>query len=163
MTEYKLNIGGKTKRSQAGQHEVIIDFDALPEASKDFIIRYGLKQYLADGMAGATEPSAAKAGINARVTKLKEANFERTRGEAGPVDDEAVLARRLARDEFLAAVKAAGADFQSGWKELDKDKKAAHIAGFFEKNKDRFTKEAKAQIDKRKAAASGIDLKALLG
>lgn len=87
MTVYDLTIGGQTKRSTTGQHPASIDWEKLPEASRDFVIRYGLKQYLADGMAGAENVADAATGVAARVAKLLSGDLTRTRGEAKEATD----------------------------------------------------------------------------
>lgn len=104
---YDLVIGGQTKRSTSGQHEVKIDFDALPDASKEFIVRYGLKQYLADGMAGASNVVEAEAGVTSRVAKLKSGDLSRVRGEGKTaVDSTEQRAIKLAKAAIRAAIKA---------------------------------------------------------
>lgn len=109
MTVQTLTIGGNTKRSKLGQHKVEIDFDALPQASKSFVIAYGLKQYIADGMAGANDETDAASGVSERVRKLKEADFARTRGESTNVDSVEQRAIKLAKAAIRTALKAKNA------------------------------------------------------
>lgn len=105
---YDLIIGGQTKRSTLGQHPVKIDWDAMPDASKDFVIRYGLKQYLADGMAGAENVDAAKAGVDGRAAKLASGDLTRTRGEGKEAPDtEGSRALKLAKATIRKAMAAA--------------------------------------------------------
>lgn len=148
-----LVIGGNTKRSRTGQHPVSIDFDALPEASKSFIVNYGLKQYLADGMAGADNYAEAAQGIEARVAKLQSGDLSRARGEGtAKADTVEGRALKLARDAIRASLKAAN---QTAEKEL-----IAEAAKEFIKSDASFMKEAKKQLEQEaagKAALSGSD------
>lgn len=103
----QLTIGGNTKRSKLGTFDVELpDFDVLPEKTRDFVIAYGLKQYLADGMAGAADRSAAQEGIDKRVTKLVEGDFTRTRGESTKVDSVDQRALKLIRQFIRDQAKA---------------------------------------------------------
>lgn len=149
----ELVIGGNTKRSRTGQHPVSIDFDALPEASQSFIVSYGLKQYLADGMAGAESEADAKAGVEARVAKLQSGDLSRARGEGtAKADTVEGRALKLARDAIRASLKAAN---QTADKEL-----IAEAAKEFVKTDPSFMKEAKKQLDqeaKAKETLSGSD------
>lgn len=149
----ELVIGGNTKRSRTGQHPVSVDFDALPETSKAFIVSYGLKQYLADGMAGAETEADAKAGVEARVQKLQSGDLSRQRGEgASKADTVEGRALKLAREAIRASLKAAN---QTAEKEL-----IAEAAKEFIKTDESFMKEAKKQLDqeaKAKETLSGSD------
>ena len=123
-----------------------------------FVIRYGLKQYLADGMAGALNADEAKTGVDARVAKLLAADFTRTRGESGPTDDVATLAKRIAREEVQTALKAKGV-------KPGKEKVAEIVEALFTRDEARLRKEAEKRINARKAAAENImgDLLSELG
>lgn len=148
-----LTIGGNTKRSRTGQHPVGIDWDALPEASKSFIVSYGLKQYLADGMAGAEDEAQAAEGVKARVAKLLSGDLIRARGEGtAKADTVEGRALKLAREAIRASLKAAN---QTADKEL-----IAEAAKEFIKTDESFMKEAKKQLDqeaKAKETLSGSD------
>ena len=103
----ELTIGGKTTRSLNGQHTVTVDWENLPEPSRSFIIRYGLKQYLADGAAGAANHDELVGGVDARMTKLANADFQRTRGDgSAKLDTEERIALRLAKEMIRAKLKA---------------------------------------------------------
>lgn len=153
---YDLTIGGNTKRSKTGQHKVNIDFGALPPESQTFIVRYGLKQYLADGMAGATTEAEAAEGVNQRVAKLLAADFTRTRGESGPTDDEATLAKQIAREEIRTALKAKGV-------KLPKERVGELVDALFTRDETRLRKEAAKRIADRKKAAEALSLDDILG
>lgn len=140
MPVFELTIGGDTKRSSKGKHPVTIDWDALPDASQEFVIRYGLKQYLADGMAGAEDEAEAKAGVAERKRKLIEADFSRTRGEGSDKPDTVdTRALKLARAFIREKLKAANA-------QADKDKIAEAAKALIEADES-FRKEAKKQLD----------------
>lgn len=106
-TTYELTLGGKTKRSTLGTHTVQVDWDALPEPSKDFAIRYGLRQYLADAMAGAEDEADAKAKVDARLAKLVSGDLTRTQGSGGLNKPDTVDTRaaKLARAVIMSALK----------------------------------------------------------
>jgi len=160
----ELTIGGTTKRSNNGQHTVSVDWDALPEESRAFVIRYGLKQYLADGAAGAGSNEELVNGVNERVRKLAEADFQRTRGEgAAKPDTEERIALRLAKELIRAKAKAASVT-------LPKEKVEAAAVAFLAKDTDdakAIKAEAKRQMQaKAKLATSDAgadDLLAELG
>lgn len=157
MNMFNLTIGGKTTRSKFTQKEVAIDFDALPDASKDFVIKYGLKQYLADGVAGAESQADFDAGVQEREAKLLSGDLTRAKGEGkGPIDNVATLAKKLAREEVERAAK------EQNFKFADKDQKAAVVEQYLEANRERLTEEAEAEIKARKKTAKGVDLKAFL-
>lgn len=146
----EVTIGGKTVRSSNGQHTVSIAFDALPEASKAFVINYGLKQYLADGAAGATNNSELVEGVNARVAKLESGDLSRARGEgAVKVDSETGRALKLAKDAIRLKAKAAKVV-------LPKEKVAEMAAALVEKDPD-YRKEAKRQLANEATLESGDD------
>lgn len=139
-----LQIGGNTKRSKFQPKEVSIDWAKLPEASQDFLIRYGLKQYLADGTAGEETQAAFEAQIEARMERLAKADFTRTRGEASvKTDTEALRATKLVRDDIRKRIKAAGLEGVS------KDKVAELVAAIMgdETKSAPFRQEAKRQLE----------------
>lgn len=145
----ELTIGGNTARSKTGQHPVKVNWDALPEASQDFIVSYGLKQYLADGTAGAGTPEEALAGINTRMAKLASGDLSRSRGEGpGKVDTVESRALKLARDAIKAKLKEAN---QTADKEL-----IAEAAKEFIKTDPSFMKEAKKQLDQEAASKTSL-------
>ena len=78
------------------------DWDTLPEASREFVIDYGLRQYVNDGHAGATVKAfpneterlaAAREGAAERDTNIRAGNFARK--ARMPVDVEAAFARKM--------------------------------------------------------------------
>jgi hypothetical protein len=102
-----FTIGGKTAKSKWTPHVATIDFDSLPEASRAFLLHYGIRQYLADGMAGATSQAEFDTGIKDRLTKIAEADFSRTRGEGlGKPDTDESRAIKLAKAAIRAKAKA---------------------------------------------------------
>lgn len=115
----ELMIGGNTARSTLGQHPVKIDWDALPDISQAFIVRYGLKQYLADGMAGAESVEDAATGVEARVAKLLAGDLSRTAKEG--VDSTTARAMKLARAFIRAKVKAGDLAYGSAIKQAVDD------------------------------------------
>jgi hypothetical protein len=153
-----LSIGGATKRSKFTAKAVDIDWDALPEASKSFAINYGLKQYIADGVAGALDQVDFDEGIAARIANLSSGDFSRKGGEGGfaPTNDPKVLGRKLAAQEVRERVKASG-------KVFSKEQVAAAIEKLFTSNEEKYVKEAQRQIDLRKEQAQAINLDELMG
>lgn len=152
---YELTIGGATKRSTTGQHPVKVDFDALPETSKDFVIRYGLKQYLADGMAGAENVATAKAGVEARVAKLESGDLSRSRGEGKEAPDTVeTRAIKLAKAAIRANAKAKNI---KPTKEQVADAAAKLVA-----KDDSWKAKAKEQLDTEAKMAQSSDMDDLL-
>lgn len=139
--EVQLIIGGKTKRSRWTK-EVVVGFDDLPEASREFIIRYGLKQYIADGTASAETEAQFVGGIETRIAKLKAADFTRTRGETkAKPDTETSRATALVRAEIKKRLAAANLT-------ADKDKIAEAVKAVMDSETARepFMAEAKRQL-----------------
>lgn len=164
MEPIQLTIGGDTKRSKKGKHPVKIDWNALPDASQFFIINYGLRQYLADGMAGAETEAEAAAAIAERTRKLTEADFSRTRGEGTSKPDTVdVRALRLAKEFLRNRLKEAN-------QTVEKDKIAEAAAKLVETSTPMDWKaEAKKQLDaeaktrESAAKAEAIDILSLVG
>ena len=123
----KLVIGGKTKKSRFTPLPVDVDWNALPDASQAFVIAYGLKQYLADGMAGAESEAEAHNEVKARHEKLKAGDLSRAKGERtekpDTVDSRALkLATAFIREALKAEdVKADAATIKEAAQELVKD------------------------------------------
>ena len=142
-----LTIGGTTKRSNNGQTTVEIDWENLPGDSRDFIVTYGLKQYLADGAAGAASHDELVQGVAERVRKLQEADFRRASGEP-KADSAMTLALRQAR----AVLKAKAGD---AFKSLPKEKVDAAVKAMVERDP-AFLKEAQAEIARRAKAVDAF-------
>lgn len=144
-----LVIGGKTKRSNTGQHPVSLDWNALPDESQAFVIAYGLKQYLADGMAGKETEADAKAGVEARVAKLLAADFTRTRGEGNAKPDSVEgRALKLARAFIRAKLKSAN-------KTAEKEQVDAAAKKLVE-TQPKWKVEAKSQLDAEAATNAAL-------
>lgn len=138
----ELTIGGNTKRSTTGQHPVKVEFHQLPDASQDFIIRYGLKQYLADGTAGATSVEEAATGVNDRLAKLISGDLTRTRGDKEPVDTVETRAVKIVKGVIAQQAKAKGV-------KLSKEQVAATVKAVMD-NEDKakqYRAQAKKELD----------------
>lgn len=155
----QLTIGGKTARSKFTPATVEVDFAKLPEVTQAFIIEYGAKQYLADGVAGAESQVEFEEGIATRLAKMAAGECGvRTKSERGPTDDPETLAKKLARDAWNVAMKA---NAPERYKAMNADEKAAA----FEKSTfgpagtkwQTFLDEAVRQIATRKEAAASAD------
>ncbi len=108
MTTINMQIGGATKRSKFQPKTVEIAWAALPQASQDFIVRYGLKQYLADGVAGCESQDEFNKGVDERLNKLVSGDLTRTKGEgAKRPDTETGRAQKLAKESIRAKIKEA--------------------------------------------------------
>lgn len=145
----QLNIGGDTAKSKFKAQSVSIDWDKLPQASQDFVIRYGLKQWLQDGTVKAETQSQFAECIEARMTKLKAADFSRTVGQSGPTDDPETEGRRLALVDIQEMMKTAGI-------KADKAKVKEAAEKHFLANKADYTKRGEAEIKARKERAKAI-------
>jgi len=155
---YELTIGGNTARSKTGQHPVKVDYDALPDASRDFLQRYGIKQYLADGMAGAANVAEAKAGVEARLAKLLSGDLARTRGEGKEAPDTVeTRALKLVRAAIRATMKAKNVKAN---KETVNDAAAKVLAD--EAKGKAWRAKAKQQLDDEAKMADGLDLTDML-
>ena len=86
------------------QENYAVDFTALPQASQDFIINYGLRQYLNDAVAGIKPDQTAEAqtAVANRMQQLTSGTVGvRAVAEKNPVKAEA-------KREVLRALKAKG-------------------------------------------------------
>lgn len=102
-----MTLGGATKRSKVTPFERKVEWNGLPDVAQEFIVRYGLKQYLADAMAGATEQSDAEAKVDARLAKLVAGDMSRAKGEGfDKPDTETGRAMKLAKAAIRDALKA---------------------------------------------------------
>lgn len=118
MTTYNIRI------SKAGK-SIEVDFDSLPQVSKDFIIQYGLKQKLNDKGAGETikELGAEEAGsrawilANQIVDGFKEGKIT-VRNSVGKMTLEERCLQTIIRKVFKAVCKS------SLEKEVDKSNEA---------------------------------------
>lgn len=157
MTQFKLTLGGKSKRSRFAQFTREVTWDKLPDISQQFIIEYGLRQYLSDGMAGAETEADAISGVDARLDNLTSGEFKRRGAGADKpdtVDSRALKnARQFIRDQLKAQNKTA-----------TKEQIAAGAQKMIEAN-DSWRKEAQKQLDaeaKAREAAANEDNAAIL-
>lgn len=152
---YDLTIGGQTKRSKLGAHQVQIDWDKVPETAQQFIIKYGLRQYIADGMAGAESEADAKAGVADRTRKVLEADFARTKGEPGfaKADTEETRAVKLAKQFIRDSLKAQNA---TAPKEAI-DEAARALVESDPVYKKEAKKQLKAEADSKEAASTSSE------
>ena len=147
---FALTIGGATKRSKAGSYDVNVDFDGLPAASQQFLIAYGIKQYLADGAAGTTTNEDLKAGVDERLTKMKEGTVKtRTSSGKGPSDNVDVVAKQLATRLIRDKAKAKGVT-------LTKEKLAELVEKLLNLQGEDFKRQAAEEIEARKARAAEV-------
>lgn len=131
---------------------ITLNGEEMPSESIEHALRYGVNQWCQDGGAGAVDQAAYTEGFNARLERLRNADFSRAKGEgreaADPIGN---AAKSLARDAFRKALAANGA--ADTFKALDKDQKKTAFEAFFEANAETFRKEAeKAAAASEKAA-----------
>lgn len=158
MTTYTITVGGSTKRSKFAPATVSVEFDKLPEASREFIIRYGLKQYLADGVAGVETQDEFNAGVTERTTKLEKGDLSRERKASAKVDDETGRTIKLVREMIRGKIK--GANLK-----VEKEAFDAMVEKFLsdESKTAPFRAEAERQLaQEAKASAASADLLAEL-
>lgn len=132
-----------------------IVFADLPPESQAFVIRYGITQYTTDGMNTAEGDTDAQSAVDARIQKLKDADFSRERGEPGATDDPEVLANQLAREAVGSAIKESGKTFT-------KEQRQAAVTAFRTANAAELVATATQRIADRKTAGAKLDLNALL-
>lgn len=147
MQSITLTVGGNTKRSKFTPKAVTLD---VPEASADFLLRYGLKQYLADGVAGAETQDDFDEGIQARVDKVLTSDFARAKGEGKGTDTIETRMRKIVRQKVLAVAKARNM-------KLDAEQVATAVKTFLEKNAPSIRAQAEMQLAAEAKAAEGID------
>lgn len=141
-----------------------VDFDALTDSVKEYVIRYGMTQILNDAHSQikAGEDGAADKAKSLAVKKLDAlvAGEVRTaRGEsANPVEAEAL---RLARLIIVAGIKAG----KLGKSKKVADYEPAAILGMtrklFDVNKDKYIREAKASLAIKSGLIDGVDFEGL--
>lgn len=147
-TVIALEIGSTSKRSRFKPLPVSIDWNKLPDASQNFIIRYGLKQWLADAQAGAESEAIAHDAVKERVKKLETGDLTRAKGEgAAKPDTVESRALKLAVAYIREQLKAANAKAEAA---VIKEAAAELVKG-----DESFTKEAKKQLDAEAKMAEG--------
>jgi predicted lipid-binding transport protein (Tim44 family) len=152
-----LSIGGKTARSKYEPKAVAVDWENLPDASRQFVLLYGLKQYLADGTAGAESQDDFNAGIDGRLAKLVSGDLSRKTGERdAKADSPEGRAFKLAKEAIRARItNARKADPKA---DINATKEAIDAAAKAWVEKDpKWLKEATRQLEEAKAAASDAD------
>lgn len=149
-----LTLGGQTKRSQIAQFTRNVEWNGLPDNAQEFIVRYGLKQYLADAHAGATEQSDAEAKVDARIAKLISGDLTRTRGDTDKPDTETGRALKNAKAAIRKALKDAN-------KTADKETIANAAKAAVEKNP-KWLADARKQLEAERKASEDTDLDDIL-
>lgn len=151
---FTLTIGGTTKKSRFTPVPVTINWADLPDEAKAFAIQYGVKQYLADGGAGAKDQAEFAEGVQERLAKLESGDFSRAKGERQASDSVEVVAKQVARERIDAVLKAKGV-------KPDKEQKAKLVEQYLEKYADQCKEEAERRIASRKVEID-LDLEDLL-
>lgn len=147
--------GKPTTLEPFAEKKVSIDWVALPDASKEKIIEYGLIQYLGDGAAGAGDQTDFESGIDDKLQKLLSANFTRTTGERASkslYDSEDKLTKAKIRDMIKAKLKAANL-------KPDAEKVTAMIEAFYSDTAKSapFRELARSEIAAQNQLSSGVD------
>lgn len=150
-----INIGkiGQTRE---------VDFNALPEASRNFIIGYGLQQVLNDCHASVQRKDfesddawhkAVAERVDTKLAALAEGKITiRTGGTREPVDPVQKIVHQQAKAIITAAIKAKGVKV----KDLGEGVFDKLLADYIDANREALEREAKAQI--KKAAAIEVNL-----
>lgn len=156
-----------------------IDFDALPTASQDYLIQYGINQSLTDSYAS-SRSDAKKEGksdeeiaavmaesVAARVAKLLDGTIG-VRAPAGPkLSPEDAMYQKVASEAVKAMLKAKGA--KPAGKANPNGYTAEQVSALVEKLADKFgeawRKEAKRRLKSVEAATADVadDILSLLG
>lgn len=140
-----------------------VEWAAIPDESKLYLVDYGFKQYLADGANTADSDAEFAAAIDDRLGKVMTADFARSGGDGPtPTNDPETLANTLARQEVVAAISAKP-ESKAAWGGLTKEQKAQTVTAYRAQHAIRLVAEATRQIESRKAGAATLDLNALLG
>lgn len=118
QSQITLTIGSTGAKAKYKAATVNLDLATLPAESIVFALRYGLKQYIADGTAmdkDLASQSGFDAGVADRVRKLLEADFKRTSGgERGPrTDTPEGRARKLAATAIRKHLKDNGLEAEA--------------------------------------------------
>lgn len=133
--------------------EQSFEFDSLPVAAQEFIINYGLKQYLSDGAAVGKEECETEelrnelkaSRVNERADKLRQGTMSQRAASSRVVDPQAKIKRELAKELLKAYCKANDLTFWKGQELTDK------IESFWAKNGEK--PQIKAELAKRIKAA----------
>jgi hypothetical protein len=147
--------------------------DDLPQASLEFLLRYGFRQYLQDAVAMSKEEqdeireTAEEAGENPELA-LADAKALRVQTRLDKIDAGTCLERSVTRDPLEAEIKrvalvALKALAKAQQKKLPKDQKDRNVilARFIQANRERFEVTAKENLAQQRAAAEEIDDSAL--
>lgn len=143
--------------------DVTVNLDTLPEASRQYLLIYGIKQCLNDVHAGVKKDQAdagaqALALINARIADLVSGNPPSVGARGSRKDPVLEVMDSIARERIVAALKAAG----KSWRSVAKDKREAAVDAYVAKNEASLRDEANARLA-TKANPADVDALADLG
>lgn len=155
---YTIGIG-KTGKSQE------VDFGAMNEDVRDYVIAYGLKQILNDCHASVQRKDfdeqgefilAVEEAVNDKLAALASGKISIRTGTAREsIDPVTKIVMRMAKEIILGAIKAKGLK----QKDIAKESMDKLIADYVKSNIESLTKEAKAQL--KKAEGLEVDLSSL--
>lgn len=161
--EYKVKVGGETKRSRFAPILIDVDWDKVHPAAKEFITRFGLRQTLANATIGAENQDQFNEAAKGYVERLYDGSAgSRVKGETKP-DTAMSRALKNARAFVRAQLKTAN-------KTAESEAIAAGAKLLVERSRPvDWLAEAKAQIEAEKllaekaGQAAGDDILAGLG
>lgn len=124
-----------------------IDFDTMPDSSRDFIFNYGIRQYLNDAVAGESDADKGLEKVMARMAKLESGDLSARAGrESDPIK---VEMKALARNAVRNAIRKAGkkvSDYE--------DQITTLIENYLSKHGESVRATAQANVAARKSAES---------
>lgn len=142
--------------AKAGQ-SIAVDFDALPQAAKDYYIAYGVRQSLNDAVAGLkaddfdSEEAFKEAALIAATERADNIAAGTIRSHGGRVSDPVEAeTMRLAVAAVSAAILNKGGKLKEYTMKQLREKASQHL--------DKFRAQAKANVAARKDAAIEVEL-----
>lgn len=145
-----------TLRSKKIGREEKVDFEALPRASQEAIIRYGAMRFINDKLGGMEQEEAMRV-FDQTLEQLKAGWIGRAAsgGAKVPVDPLEAELHKLAWNRIKDLLKAKGIPL----KQIPAEKKAELIGQMLEKNREALLPQAQAIVDAQSASLDlGSDL-----
>lgn len=162
--KYQANVAGVP---------CVVDVETLKPESLEFLIEYGIKQYLADGAAVSKEwktgdrkgelkteeeiAAEKEEGVRERLQNIADGTFVR-RGTAEKLSPEETIRQRILIEKIEAAGRAAKVKLPNRTgKDANKDWWTDKMAALYAKTKDAVDKEVRRQMKEREVVVE-IDL-----
>lgn len=133
---------------------ITIDTDKGPEASNEFMLRYGLKQKFSDSYASAKDAAEFEGKLRKAVDAYWAGTLSERTVVRSPKDERKRLMLEIARERYFAILKLKGKKPSI----YSKETLAKAVGDYLERNTDDIGAEADRRMEAAKAIADDFDL-----